>query len=127
MPTKIIAHTVAVLLLVSPVLSGSQAAPPAPQTGTIVCRTLETHTDDALKVTVVVFHQRDEAQRSQLAELLRGHSGQMVEVQASDGSWRRARLLRLKSCFGRGLLMLPAPAPFSERAEFALRLPADAH
>jgi len=128
MPAKIIAHTIAVLFLISPVLSGSQAAPPAPaQTGTIACRALEAHTDDELKVTVVVFHQRDEAQRSQLAELLRGHSGQMVEVQASDGSWRHARLLRLKSCFGRGLLMLPVPAPFSDRAEFALRLPADAH
>ena len=126
MPTKIIAH--AVLFLILPALSESQAVPPAsPQTGTIACRALETHTDDGLKVTVVVFHQRDEAQRSQLAELLRGHSGQMVEVQASDGSWRRARMLRLKSCFGRGLLMLAAPAPFSERAEFALRLPAEVH
>jgi len=118
----------ATLLALLPGLSAAQAVPPAsPQTGTIACRALETHTDDKLNVTVVVFHQRDETQRSQLAELLRGHTGQMVEVRASDGSWRHARLLRLKSCFGRGLLMLPAPAPFSERAEFALRLPADAH
>jgi len=32
-----------------------------------------------------------------------------------------------KRFFGRGLLLLPDPAPFSERAEFALRLPADVH
>jgi len=128
MPAKIIAHGIAVLFLVSPVLSGSQAAPPAsPQAATIACRALEAHTDDELKVTVVVFHQRDEAQRSQLATLLREHSGQMVEVRASDGSWRRARMVRLRSCFGRGLLLLPVPAPFSEHAEFALRLPAEVH
>ncbi len=56
--------------------------------------------------------------------LLREHSGAMVEVQSGDGVWRRARLVRLKSCFGRGLLMLAAPAPFSDRAEFVLRVPA---
>ena len=115
----------AALFLSLPFLSGVQAAPPAaaPDAGTIACRALETHTDDELKVTVVVFHQRDEAQRSQLAALLREHSGAMVEVQSGDGAWRRARLVRLKSCFGRGLLMLPAPAPFSDRAQFVLRLP----
>jgi hypothetical protein len=119
----------AALLLILSILSGAQAAPQAAAAGagTIACRALETHTDDALKVTVVVFHQRDEAQRSQLATLLHAHSGVMVEVQAGDGTWRRARLVRLKSCFGRGLLMLPAPAPFSDHAEFALRLPADVH
>jgi hypothetical protein len=123
MPTKIIAQAIAVLFLVSPALPGPQVAPPAsPQTATIACRALETHTDDELKVTVVVFHQRDEAGRSQLATLLREHSGAMVEVQAADGGWRRARVVRLKSCFGRGLLLVPAPAPFSDRAEFALRL-----
>jgi hypothetical protein len=119
----------ATLLLILPILSGPQAAPrPATaESGTIACRALEAHTDDNLKITVVVFHQRDEALRPQLATLLRGHSGEMVEVQATDGAWRRARMVRLKSCFGRGLLLLPAPAPFPDRAEFALRLPADTH
>jgi hypothetical protein len=110
-----------VVILVLPVLPVSALAA---DTGTIACRALETHTDEALKVTVVVFHQRDEAQRTQLAALLREHSGEMIEVQASDGAWRRARLVRLKSCFGRGLLMLAAPAFLADRAEFALRLPA---
>lgn len=124
MPKKIIAHTITVLFLISPVLSAPQSAPQAAEAATVSCRALETHTDDALKVMVVVFHQRDEAQRSQVAVLLREHSGEMVEVQAGDGVWRHARMLRLKSCFGRGLLMLAAPAPFADRAEFALRLPA---
>ena len=72
----------------------------------------------------MVFHQRDEAQRSQLAALLREHSGEMVEVKAGDGVWHRARMVRMKSCFGRGLLIVAAAAPFAARAEFALRLPA---
>lgn len=88
----------------------------------IACRALEVHTDDELKVTVVVFLQRDEGQRSQLAALLREYSGAMVEVQTGNGAWWRARLLRLKSCFGRGLLLLPTPVPFPERSEFLLRL-----
>jgi hypothetical protein len=112
------------LLLLLPILSGAQVPPPtSADAGTIACRALEAHTDDELKVTVIVFHQRDEAQRSQLAALLREHSGAMVEVQSNDGPWRRARLVRLKSCFGRGLLLVPTPAPFSDRAEFVLRLP----
>ncbi len=124
---RIVSVIFAALLLILPILPWAQAAPPsaAADLGTVACRALEAHTDDELKVTVVVFHQRDEAQRSRLAALLREHSGAMVEVQSGDGAWRRARLQRLKSCFGRGLLMLPAPAPFSDRAEFVLRVPAN--
>ncbi len=123
--TRIIAVLVAALFLILPAPTRAQAMPPpTADAGTIACRALEAHTDDELKVTVVVFHQREEAQRAPLATLLREHSGEMVDVQAGDGAWRRARLVRLKSCFGRGLLMLPAPAPFSDRAEFVLRVPA---
>jgi len=120
---RIVVVAFAALSLMFPVLPAAQTAGAAPDAGTIACRALEAHTDDELKVTVVVFHQGGEAQRAPLAALLREHSGAMVEVQSGDGAWRRARLVRLKSCFGRGLLMLPAPAPFSERAEFVLRLP----
>jgi len=125
MRTRILSVVFTALYLIFPVPFTAQAAPhpAAADAGTIVCHALEAHTDSELEVTVVVFHQRNEAQRSQLATLLREHSGAMVEVQSGDGAWRRARLVRLKSCFGRGLLMLPVPAPFSDRAEFVLRLP----
>ncbi|MFI5110779.1 MAG: hypothetical protein ACHP78_18310 [Terriglobales bacterium] len=124
MPKRIIFLLVALLFLIPPALSPAQTAPPTtPDAGMIACRALEAHTDAELKVAVVVFHQRDEGQRSQLAALLREHSGAMVEVQSGDGTWRRARLVRLKSCFGRGMLLVPAPAPFSGRAQFVLRLP----
>lgn len=114
----------AAFVLILPVLSSAQAGQAATENAErIVCRALEVHTDDGLKVTVVVFHQRDEGQRSQLTTLLHERSGAMVEIQTSDGKWRPARMVRLKSCFGRGLLILPAPGPFAERAEFILRLP----
>jgi hypothetical protein len=32
-------------------------------------------------------------------------------VQIGDGSWQRATVVRLKSCFGRGLLILPPGEP----------------
>ena len=112
MPTRIPSAVFTILLLTLSALSGTQAAPQAAaaaDAGMIACRALETHTDDELKVTVVVFHQRDQAQRTRLAALLREHSGTMVEVRSGDGAWRRARVVRLKSCFGRGLLMLRLP------------------
>jgi hypothetical protein len=122
MSNRIVCSVLAALILPLPLVS--QSAPPTTTASaeTIACRALEAHTDDELRVTAVVFHQRDEAQRSQVAALLREHSGEIVEVQAGDGTWRRARMVRLKSCFGRGLLILPAPAPISERGEFLLRL-----
>jgi len=97
---------------------------PSAESAAIACRALETYNVADLKVTAVVFHQRDETQRSQLVALLHQHSGEVVEIQASDGKWQRAHLLRLKSCFGRGLLLLATPASIPEHAEFALRLPA---
>ena len=112
------AGLVAMLLVVSAAL----AAQARPETDTVRCRALEVHTDDALKVSVIVFHQRNEEQRSSLTALLREQSGAMVELQTADGKWRPARLVRLKSCFGRGMLILPGPAPFAEHDEFSLRL-----
>ena len=89
----------------------------------LACRALETFTDPDLKTAVVIFHQRDEAQRSELAVLLRDHSGEMVEIQGADGGWRKARMLRLGSCFGRGMLLLAAPSPLAQHEQFLLRVP----
>ena len=48
----------AALVLMRPTLVGAQGAPStAAEVGAISCRALEVHTDDGLKVTVVVFHQ----------------------------------------------------------------------
>ncbi len=112
----------AILVLIAPVLTIAQSEQ-HPASVTIACRALEVHTDAELKVAVIVFHQRDQAQSSELAQFLRDHSGQMVEIREGDGPWHAARMERLKSCFGRGMLMLPAPSPIAEHSQFLLRMP----
>ncbi|HUI83993.1 MAG TPA: hypothetical protein VL240_07210 [Candidatus Binatia bacterium] len=119
-----IASLFAAVLLLLPTLATARGVKTPPEPTTITCVALEIHASGDPKVVAVVFHQRTESQRSELATLLREHSGELVEVQASDGGWRRATMVRLKSCFGRGLLLLAPPAPFPEHTEFMLRLPA---
>jgi hypothetical protein len=79
--------------------------------GVVACRVLEAHASTHPAVIVVVFHQRDKADQARLASLLRNLTGESVELQASDGKWVSATVARLKSCFGRGLLLLPADGP----------------
>jgi hypothetical protein len=108
-----------ILLWLLPVLARTQSqSPPV----TIACRALEVHTDPDLKTAVVVFRARDEAQRSELAVLLSNQSGATVEIQGSAGNWRSARMFRLRTCIGRGLLLVPTPSPVAERAQFLLRV-----
>jgi len=114
----------AILVLLAPAFAIGQSEQ-HPASVTIACRALEVHTDSELRVAVIVFHQHDQAQSSELAVLLRDHSGQMVEIQGDDG-WHSARLERLRSCFGRGMLMLPAPSPIAEHSQFLLRVPGEA-
>jgi hypothetical protein len=104
----------------------AQASPqPAGNNAEVECRALEVHTDAAKTVTVVVFHHASEKSRSALAELLRAHSGALVEVAAegTQGNAWQGTVFRMKSCFGRGLLLLPATAALSKGAVFHLRLP----
>ncbi len=117
----------AMLLFGSSLLPGMRQLPTAPAADglTVACRALEVHRDEDLKVAVVVFHQKDRNDRSQLAALLRAHSGQIVQFQAGGEAGRGARVFRLKSCFGRGLLLVTGVAPPGERAEFVLRFPPD--
>ncbi len=100
--------------------------PPALAHETIACRVLEAHTIQEPQLAVVVFHQRTEADRAQLSALLRKHSDTSVEFQTADGNWHRGTVLRLKSCFGRGLLVFAASeARLTEKQDFVLRFPAD--
>ncbi len=115
----------AVMVTFISLLAGAQTGQ-HPISTTIACRALDTYSDPELRISFIVFHQRDEAQRSELAVLLRNHSGQMVEIQGADGNWRSARVIRLKSCFGRGLLLLPSPSPISEHSQFLVRVPGGA-
>ncbi len=92
----------------------------------VACRVLEAHTSQQLRLTLVVFHHRDEKERGRLGTLLRERSGATVEFQAADGAWHSATVLRLKSCFGRGLLLFPVgTAQLADRDELVLKFPAD--
>ena len=94
---------------------------------TVACRVLEVHSTRAPGVSVVVFHQRDESQRDQLAALLREQSGSSVQFQTRDRQWHEATVLRLKSCFGRGLLLFAAgTAQLAEKDELTLRFSSEA-
>lgn len=93
---------------------------------TVACRVLEVHTATQPGVTLLVFHQREANDRARLGTLLRERDGAAVQFQTPDGQWHAATVLRLKSCFGRGLLLFPAgTAPLAEKDEFTLRFPPD--
>jgi len=105
------------------------AAPPnAPQqsgsaAAGVACRALEVHTDAANRTTIVVFHQATESNRAPLVEFLHAHSGAVVEVENDAGGGAlHGTAFRLKSCFGRGLLLLPAAVSWKEGTVFHMRL-----
>jgi hypothetical protein len=92
------------------------------QEGTIACRVLEAHTSEQPAMTVVVFHHRDKQDQASLSSLLQQHSGERVDVQANGGKWQTATVVRLKSCFGRGLLLSPnGTLQLKDGGEFFLR------
>jgi hypothetical protein len=126
--------TLSLLALATMIGSAAAAQPPsgpsqAASAPAIACRALEVHTEATLGVTVVVFHHRDDADRDRLGALLRGHDGALIQFKTSDGASHPATVMRLKSCFGRGLLVFRAGATrLAEKDEFLLSEPtAEAH
>jgi len=112
-----------VLLFSVPVTRGTQEGPLS-SASVVACRVLEAHASPELHVTLVLFHQQEEKDRVRLGNLLRQHSGASVELQTADGAWHTASVVRLKSCFGRGLLLFSAgTAQLQEKQEFLLRFP----
>jgi hypothetical protein len=95
---------------------------PAAGSEVIACRVLEAHTSRRPETTVAVFHQKDDKDRARLGGFLRKQPEMSVEFQTADGAWHPATVFRLKSCFGRGLLVFPAgSAQLEEKGEFLLR------
>ena len=98
------------LLVLSPARSQELQHRPAEQNPrVVVCKVMETHASREPAVSVAVFHQRDKADAERLKELLqKSVDGGAVEFQVSGAAeWRAAAVARLKSCFGRGLLIVP--------------------
>ena len=105
------------LLLASAVLGQKPT-----QDMTINCRVMEVIIAERVGAMAVIFHQRDKADGPRLGELLLAHSGEEVEFETVDGRRHRATVARMKSCFGRGLLIFAAgEAKLAEKEDFVLR------
>jgi hypothetical protein len=104
--------------------TGEPATTPRAAGETVACRVLEAHTDDRSGMTVVIFHQKVKADGPRLGEMMRVLDGMAVRFEKSDAKPRSATLFRLKSCFGRGLLLFPASsAHLAAGDEFELEIP----
>ena len=87
---------------------------------TVACRVLEAHAAAWPGVTIVLFHQQEKQDQALLGSLLNANSGARVGVKMGAGDWKPATVVRLKSCFGRGLLMFPAGAEAPKDGETLL-------
>jgi hypothetical protein len=94
-----------------PVVSDDQAIP---------CRVLEAHAAASPAVTVVLFHQQEKVDQDRLASLLREKTESPVMVKTGNAEWISATVIRLKDCFGRGLLLFPAGAQAPKEGETIL-------
>lgn len=102
-------------------LGKSTAAEPSQ---TIPCRVMEVASSSRFHVRLAVFHYLNEADRAQLGKLLRENDGSSVEFRTVDGNWQNATVIRLKTCFGRGLLLFPiSVAPLAAKDEILIRFP----
>ena len=85
---------------------------------------METFDDVKLGVRVVIFHQRDKADGPRLGSLLLANTGQEMELQAATGQRYRATVFRVKSAFGRGLVLIPTSRfKLATHDQFTLHLP----
>jgi hypothetical protein len=111
----------AAIALCAPLLAAASQTETG-DTGVITCRVIEAHASTHPAVVAVVFHQADKADQPRMASLLLQHSGEEAEVQIGAETRAGGSVFRLKSCFGRGLLLLPADAPpLKDGATFTLK------
>ncbi len=94
--------------------------------GTIRCRVMEVFVSERVGATAAIFHQRDKADGPRLGQLLLAHSGEEVEFETPDGKRHAATVARVKSCFGRGLLLFnSSEAGISAKDEIVLYFPSN--
>jgi hypothetical protein len=97
-----------------------------PDSGVVECRVLEAHSSAAPSALVVIFHQRDKQDQPRLAALIKQNSGSTEAVQIGSAAWTKVTVFRLRTCFGRGMLILPAgAAAMKDGATFRIRFSAD--
>jgi hypothetical protein len=85
---------------------------------------MESFEEGKLGVRAIIFHQRDKTDGPRLGSLLLAHSGEEMELETKGGLRFRATVFRVKSAFGRGLVLVPTSRlKLREHDEFTLRLP----
>jgi hypothetical protein len=121
---RIIAAFGCLVASVAAAASVSRPQTTAPAESTVVCRVLETHAAGTPSAAAVIFHQRDKQDQQRLGGLLTQHSGAAVRIQVGpDGLSQSATVFRIKSCFGRGLLLMPAGAAPRDGETFTITFP----
>jgi hypothetical protein len=120
----------ALLLLLTPHIVHAQSANQASQashpaaSNLVACRILEVHANKDPGIVLVIFHQRDKQDQPRFAALLKQSSGGTIQIRPAGAQWQNAPVIRLKSCFGRGMLILPAgTASLKERADVLVKFP----
>jgi hypothetical protein len=87
---------------------------------------METFDDGKFGVRAIIFHQRNKAAGPRLGSILMAHTGEQMELEMADGRRYRATVFRIRSCFGRGLLLVPtSKLRIGAHDEFTLRLPGE--
>ena len=95
--------------------------------GTITCRVMEVFVAKPLGTTAVIFHQSAKADGPRLGQMLLVHTGEKVEFETPDGRRHEATVERVKSCFGRGLLLFHSnEADLAAKEDFVLHF-SDGH
>jgi len=101
-----------------------QAAKVDAGNGPILCSVMEAFEEGRLGVRAIVFQQHDKADGPRLGALLLAHSGEEMELETTGGRRYRATVFRVKSAFGRGLVLVPtSKLRLGEHDKFTLRLP----
>jgi len=103
--------------------SNNQGSRPA-TSNIVACRIMEIHANKEPGVVLVVFHQRDKVDQPRFAALLKQSSGGTIQIRPAGAQWQSAAVIRLKSCFGRGMLILPAGTTnLRERSDLLVKFP----
>lgn len=93
-----------------------------PQSATVSCKVLEVHISAQPPAMAVLFNQAESSDHDHLSDLLKQYSGKAVHFKAGSGDWHAATVIRMKDCFGRGLLLVPAgTAELKEKEQFSVR------
>lgn len=88
----------------------------------VECTVLEAHASAAPAVLVVIFHQEQKKDQPRLAALIKVNSGSDADIQIGSAPWTRATIFRLRTCFGRGMMVLsPRGTELKDGETFRIR------